>query len=153
MGPFSLPNRKHLMTVKCHSEAEKDQIVAFFNTRKYSLKEIALAYGTSARTVNRILVERGLATTVPRLKGDAHQVMAFLRTMDITTLDALKDHLKAKTVSPETVQEYLNDCSSEQLNAHFYQAVKAAIFRTPTNVPRSTHPALQGNSDLFAVAA
>lgn len=66
------------MAVKCLTPSQKEMI-AFWYTRKLrNVTELALMSGVSPRTINRVLVEKGLATTVSRIKGEAHIVMKLL---------------------------------------------------------------------------
>ena len=67
------------MTVKCVSYEDKKLIIRYYQGKLYSQKELASVFQTSPRTINRILVEAGLATAVPRIKGEAYQVMQLLK--------------------------------------------------------------------------
>ena len=121
--------------VKCISEFEKDNVVASYKN-KVPLTILAVHHNTSTRTIGRVLEERGLATPVPRLKGEAYTVMKALQQADIPAKLApemitilttagirgvaeLQDRLKPRVTS-DTVQTYLNQCTKEQLAHHFY---------------------------------
>lgn len=139
------------MTVQCIPDNLKDHICAFYSKRTYTLKEIAKIFVTSPRTINRVLTERGMATPVARIKGDAYQVMRFLATKDITTVDALEKVFAPRPINPDDVQEFLNNCSADELTSHYYRAVHAHTQRrfpnaTPVHVPRTQ------TGDLFAPA-
>lgn len=109
------------VTVKCINEAGKDDIVASYKN-KVSLVILAVHHNTSTRTIGRVLEERGLATPVPRLKGEAYTAMKILKANGLTadTLDYALKHAVAPALTPTTVQTYLNQCSKEQLAHHFY---------------------------------
>lgn len=79
------------MQVKCLSTREKKDIVNYHNAR-YFQKDIAKMYAVSARTINRVLNEAGVATAVPRLKGEAHRTMQILKKAGIT-VDQLEQML------------------------------------------------------------
>lgn len=83
------------MTVKCLSQGAKQALIAQYRNKLVNQTELALKYGVSERTVNRVLIEAGLATPVPRLKGEAYQVMQVLK----------KHHIE-----PENLNAVLMDC-------------------------------------------
>jgi hypothetical protein len=72
------------VTVKCLTEVQKDAVVAYYKANVMNLKEMALCFGTSPRTVSRVLQERGLATPVPRLKGEAYQAVQLMKKYNLT---------------------------------------------------------------------
>jgi hypothetical protein len=72
------------MTVKHIPEHHKDLLCDAYNNKTHSLKQLAHIHKTSARTIGRVLQERGLATPVPRLKDEAHQVMLLLKKHSVT---------------------------------------------------------------------
>ena len=81
------------MTVKCLTQAQKDLIVHWYQKKIYNQKELAKNYNTSERTINRVLVEYGLATPVARIKGEAYQVMQVLKKYGITSVAQLEREL------------------------------------------------------------
>ena len=86
------------MTVKCLTQAQKDLIAHWYKNKIYSQKELAEKMATSERTINRVLVEYGLATPVARIKGEAYQVMQLLKKygVDYATLNrVLQDKFNA----------------------------------------------------------
>jgi len=92
------------MKVKCLSEFTKDSIIAVYNTKRYTLLQLADSWEVSPRTIGRILEERGLATPVPRLKGEAYQVMQLLKKHDMSAeaLETLLDLVANRTDSMKT---------------------------------------------------
>lgn len=72
------------MTVKSIPAEYKETICKAYTDKLMTITELAEWYSTSARTIGRVLEERGLATPVPRLKGEAHQVMLLLKKHDIS---------------------------------------------------------------------
>jgi hypothetical protein len=109
------------MTVKIKtlSQLSKDEIVAAYTTKKFTLLEIATAYNTSSRTIGRVLEECGLALPVPRLKGEAYQAMQVLKAYGLTP-ETLETALKVPAMTAHNIQTYLNQCTKEQLATHFY---------------------------------
>jgi hypothetical protein len=107
------------ITVKCLSEAVKDEIVAHYNN-KAKVKDLAIAFDTSTRTIGRVLEERGLSTPVPRLKGEAYQIMKLLKTVGLSCPVDLQTHLEVSAFTPENIQAHLNRCTKEQLASYFY---------------------------------
>lgn len=67
------------MSVKCLTKAQKDLLVFWYANKIYNIKELAERVQVSPRTINRVLIEYGLATTEQRIKGEAHQVMQLLK--------------------------------------------------------------------------
>ena len=83
------------MTVKCLTQAQKDLIAHRYKNKLYSQKELAQMMATSERTINRVLVEYGLATPVARIKGEAYQVMQVLKKYNIHSANDLDAQLSA----------------------------------------------------------
>lgn len=120
------------ISVRSLSETSKDLLVADYNN-KLTIKALAERYCTSTRTVGRVLEERGLATPVPRLKGDAYRVMKMLEDNNISPdeLETALTHLEIPTPpTKEAVQSYLNQCSQEQLAHHFYASGLVKLVET-----------------------
>lgn len=71
-------------------------------------KEMAEHLGVSERTINRVLNELGLATAVPRIKGEAYQVLRLLEKHNFTIKD-LETLLEANSATDveQLVDEYL----------------------------------------------
>jgi AraC-like DNA-binding protein len=88
------------VTVKCLTEAQKDAAVAYYKSNVLNLKEIAQCFGTSPRTISRVLQERGLATPVPRLKGEAYQAVQLMKEYDLS-IPGLKTVLHAYFHTPK----------------------------------------------------
>lgn len=79
------------MSVRCLTQAQKDLIVFWYQNKMFNQKELADKCLTSERTINRVLIERGLATPVARIKGEAYHVMQLLKKhgMDLNSLKNL----------------------------------------------------------------
>lgn len=113
------------ITVKCVSETVKDQIVYHYKTRQYQNKEIAEAFSVSPRTVNRVLEERGLATPVARLKGEAYRIMKAIESADLTAdqvLRALGEYKNRPVVPGELVNLFAKHAGINQ-NGHSAHAL------------------------------
>ncbi len=86
------------MPVQCLSEAAKSVICGAYTNQRAKVSDLAYRWDTSPRTIRRILEERGLASPVPRLKGDAYQVMKLLQEFGIPAdklRSVLEQHQKA----------------------------------------------------------
>ena len=70
--------------VKCLNIHRKNYIVYLYNKKTMNIKELAEYFEVSARTINRVLVEAGVATSVARIKGEAYQVMKLLEKYGYT---------------------------------------------------------------------
>jgi hypothetical protein len=116
------------MQVKCLTVATKDQIVADY-TAKMPLVEIAKKYETSPRTVGRVLEERGLATPVPRLKGEAYWAVKLMEEHGLA-LDELRtiveDHFDGRT-REIAVKEYLASLQPIELARLFQDTLSESI--------------------------
>lgn len=79
------------MPVQCLTPNQKQLIVAWYKDKILCQKELAAKFGTSERTIHRVLVEHGLATPVARIKGEAWQVMQLLKAhgIDCPTLQRI----------------------------------------------------------------
>jgi hypothetical protein len=80
------------MSVKCLTVAQKDALVFGYSHNRVSLQDLSKLYGVSSRTIGRVLEERGLATPVPRVKGEAY-----------LALQACKQH----GIDPHNLGDYL----------------------------------------------
>lgn len=115
------------MTVKILHDDRKKDIVEKYKTKQHTIAALATSYGVSTRTIGRILEEAGLATPVPRLKGEAHLVMQLLKKngLDLQGLTDLingQGALFNRPLTKEEVQHFLNVQPQEILGAMFYTA-------------------------------
>ena len=107
------------MTVKILNGVQKDTIERWYDQKIANQLELSKHFNVSERTINGVLEERGLATPVARLQGEAYQVMALLREYGLDYAQ-LKERLSTPVVTVEAVQAFLNQGSKEQLAALFY---------------------------------
>jgi hypothetical protein len=107
------------MTVKRFPEEIKDDICRAYSHKTLNLTELSKVFNTSSRTIGRILEERGLATPVPRLKGEAYTVMQILAKHNINA-EQLERVLATPSLTPASVQRYLNQSSKQELATFFY---------------------------------
>ncbi len=77
------------MSVKCLSDVQKNFVIKAYQAKHKSQKELAQYLDVSERTINRVLIEAGLATPVARIKGEAYQVMQLLKKYGITSVEQL----------------------------------------------------------------
>lgn len=124
------------MKVKCLSAHVKDQICLAYNNKTLTLKELAFHFGTSSRTIGRVLEERGLATPVPRLKGEAHQVMLLIKSygLDIDTLTTLLKTVSLSTPLKPEVQDIMKLLRAHGLDIIGLTAKLSSTPLTPINV-------------------
>ena len=71
------------MTVKCLTTTEK-QSVCFYYKAGTELKDIAIIFLVSPRTINRVLIEGGLATPVQRSSADYKRFQQLLAKHNLT---------------------------------------------------------------------
>lgn len=89
---YYLQKEAHAMAVKLIKENIKDAMINAYTSKQSNITQLAKKYNVSTRTVGRVIEERGLATPVPRLRGEAYQVMQLLAEFELT-VDQLKDIL------------------------------------------------------------
>ena len=83
------------MSVKCLNETQKNFVIKAYQAKHKSQKELAEYLKVSERTINRVLIEAGLATPVARIKGEAYQVMQVLKKYNIHSANDLDAQLSA----------------------------------------------------------
>lgn len=117
------------MTVSCLSPATKNSIAHAYTLKTLNLLELAKFFNTSTRTIGRVLEERGLATPVPRLKGEAHAVMRILHAygLNADTLVAALERNAEPFLPTQYVEDYLLQASEEELGRLFWKANKHKI--------------------------
>ena len=86
------------MSVKCLNETQKYFVIKAYQAKHKSQKELAEYLKVSERTINRVLIEAGLATPVARIKGEAYQVMQLLKKHGLD-LHSLKKMLEPPHVA------------------------------------------------------
>lgn len=124
------------MTVKILTQAQKTLISQHYLSKQWNQKQLARMYLVSERTINRVLNEAGLATAVPRPKGEAYQVMQILKKNGVT-VETLEERLNSRVaVTPEMVQLYLNQCSKEELARFFYTSGLIKLTEIDTNLKK-----------------
>ena len=94
------------MAIKCLTPEEKKDIAELYSNKTMIRKELAQAYLVSERTINRVLIEAGLATPVERKNGEAHQVMLLMKKYGFD-IKALEELMKAN--GPESMQEVVDE--------------------------------------------
>jgi len=108
------------MSVKCLSKIEKDAIIWSYLNHKSPLVNLAATFQTSTRTIGRVLEEAGLATPVPRLKGEGYLALQACKKHGIDPKDL--DNILAMSSLPvglvldkESVGGFLARCSYKDL--------------------------------------
>lgn len=102
------------MTVKILHQSEKDSIISRYQSKQWTQKDLAFAFRVSERTINRVLNEAGIATAVPRIKGEAYRALKTLEKHNIL-VDDLDTRLSQPTLTETSVLEYLFNLSQEEL--------------------------------------
>lgn len=110
------------MTVKCITPGEKQLLAQWFQQDIFNQTELAEKFKTSKRTVKRVLVEAGIAPAPVSRVTD--RMKAFMAIIDQYGLepDGLAQALAAPALIKENVQEYLNNCTPDQLAEFFYKS-------------------------------
>ena len=126
------------MKVKCVPEYTKDQICLAYNNKALTLKELSDYFKTSTRTIGRVLEERGLATPVPRLKGEAYLAMQVLGEYGVTAaqLRPLLEAVSTQTPLSPDVQAVMQIVKSYNMSPDQLRVVLAAPAFTIENVQR-----------------
>jgi transposase-like protein len=121
------------MKVRCFTELEKDEIILDYTSKRYTVTELAEGWDVSRRTINRVLEERGVPSPVPRLQGEAHQVMQILDRHCLSA-DTLEERLELCSLDMRSVQEFLNGCTKTELAGLFYNAAVAKLINVTSPI-------------------
>jgi hypothetical protein len=115
------------MTVKCITPGEKQLLADWFQQDIFNQTELAEKFKTSKRTVNRVLVEAGIAPVPTSRVTD--RMRAFMAIIDEYGLEpeGLAQALAAPALILENVQQFLNGCTPTQLAGLFYSSGIAKI--------------------------
>lgn len=122
------------MTVKCFTDWQKDNIAQYYKTKQWSITELATMFVTSPRTIGRILEEKGLASPVSRLKGEAYRAMKLLEQYGLT-VDQLEVVLHHNKHSVRNASLYAPNEPKNQT---------AALFRQPIHTNANLNAHLHG---------
>lgn len=108
------------MTVKHLTNTQKFTIAQLYTNKTLNQKQLAFSYRTSARTINRVLIEAGLLTPVAQLKADAYNVMQVLKKhgIDPSKLDQVMSF--AENITTHKVQTFLMTLTAQQTSDLFY---------------------------------
>ena len=71
------------MGVRCLEKHQKLTVLDLYQRKIMNQKDLAAKFSVSERTINRILIEAGLATPVARIKGEAYHIMKLLKKYDL----------------------------------------------------------------------
>lgn len=106
------------MTVKCLTDDSKKQIVELFQSKKANQRELANTFFVSERTIHRVLEEAGLATTIPRIQGEAYQVMQTLKKYNFAPEDL--ESLFRMVTKPLTIEDVVPVVQGASVNQMLY---------------------------------
>lgn len=141
------------MTVKLGKHT-KDNIRLVYTRKTLSIKEMTQFFGVSSRTIGRVLEEGGLATPVPRLQGDAYQVMQLLKKHNLTpvTLTAM---LEAAPLVPQIqdIPALLDKLTLPDLIRNFSTSAMKKMLEIHPGTPLETQPITQPPTSQAAVTA
>lgn len=98
--------------VKCLTQPQKDYLCTHFVAKTMTQRQLAKFFDVSERTIHRVLEEAGLATTVPRIKGEAYEVMQMLKHYSYS-ISELNDELAALNPGKEP---YVRSAAARELN-------------------------------------
>ena len=93
------------MTVKCLTQEQKETMMGFYTAKLYNQLELAKLFKTSERTINRVLVEAGIATAIPRLKGEAYTAIKLMEKHQVPIYDLEAMLILAKETMDRMYQE------------------------------------------------
>ena len=81
------------MAIRCLNEHQKKYIIYYYTRKTLNQKSLAQQFEVSERTINRVLIEAGIATPVARIKGEAYHVMKLLEHygLDLKMLKTILD--------------------------------------------------------------
>ena len=110
------------MTVKCLFQESKSLIITLYSTGNWQQKALAVEFNTSPRTINRVLVEAGLLTAVPRIQAEAYTVMQVLKKhgVDPSKLDQTLSF--AENITKHEVETFLLTLTDTETSELFYNA-------------------------------
>lgn len=103
------------MTVKCINYIDKQAILGYFRAKIYNQRQLANLYKTSERTIYRVLVEAGIATAVPRIKGEAYTAMQILKEFDLPVSELRNMLVIAQLYLLKQTEAYANERSIMEL--------------------------------------
>ena len=115
------------MTVKCLDKTSKKQIVEMFQNKKATQREIASQFFVSERTIHRVLEEAGLATTIPRIQGEAYQVMQTLKKYGIEPQDL--ENIFRMATKPLTIEDVVPVVQGASVNQMLYLTQAWSTYR------------------------
>lgn len=123
------------MAVKVLNQEEKDWVIDKFVNKLFTIPEIAKELHVSTRTVNRVLEEARILTKRQQNHDDAFKIRKILSKHNIISIkdldriladyvsrQAALDLRDKQTMNLESVQQFLNAASKEQLAALFFTA-------------------------------
>lgn len=109
------------MSVKCLNKENKSLIAEWYSRKLFNQKELAERFGVSQRTINRVLIEKHLATPGERFTEEVQAVMKVVNGYELNA-QSLKKILEAPAFTHANVQAYLNQCTKDQLAQLFYMS-------------------------------
>lgn len=109
------------MAVKALTEQQKDAAVLVYQSKTRTIKQIAGYLGISTRTLGRILVEKGVMPAKIKKTEQDEQLLTMLRDHNIGVKE-INEIFAMPVLNKASVQQFLNNCSQEELAGMFYQA-------------------------------
>ena len=128
------------MTVKTLNADQKQVIGQQFQAKMRNQKELAAVFGTSERTINRVLNELGILTAVPRLKGEAYEALQILKDFNLTASSLRAALYVATNVESKPTQREIElqtqlDRAVRALKAAGFEDLGGEEWRPPVVVP------------------
>jgi hypothetical protein len=102
------------MPVKKLTVAQKEAIVTVYQSKTRTITQIAGFLGVSARTVSRVLEEKGIAGPMAVRSAQASQVMEVFKRRGIDPVH-LELILDAPALTPDNVVTFLKQSNAQQL--------------------------------------
>ena len=122
------------MTVKSISSMDKALIVHHYHHGDFNKQELAIKFGTSPRTIHRVLVEMGIETANEKYASDLQAYMRIINNYDVDPhqLDTILFKDSVSKVNSEDVQDYLNQCTKKEIAIFLYNRLVFKILPAPT---------------------
>ena len=115
------------MAVKCLTDDNKKHIIKLFQRKKATQRDLARNFFVSERTIHRVLEEAGLATTIPRIQGEAYQVMQTLKKYNFAPEDL--ESLFRMVTKPLTIEDVVPVVQEASVNQMLYLTKAWSTYR------------------------
>ena len=130
------------MTVKSICDMDKALIVHHHYHGDFNKQELATRFGTSPRTIQRILVEMGVAESNEKYAANLQAYMRIINNYCLNPEELAITLYRGTWQNKPTaadVQEYLNTCSKTEIAGFLYNRLISKVMPTRVTPPLLTH--------------